>query len=224
MTERDRPRLHLVASEGPFPFPSEGESGDRPDPVFFTSRDWHQAVAAYRWTASRHEASHCVVALALGLPVRGAEVTDYDGTIWFDDRHREPPTDADLVDRVASAPMPPLFESWEGVAVDVVTAHAHCVTSCAALEGELLFADPARAAGNSLRDVDQAKILAAAFVARSPSSVDSYIQFARAEARGILTAHADTVIALADALIARRSLDRAEIDQIIALASGDGPR
>jgi ATP-dependent Zn protease len=81
-----------------------------------------------------------------------------------------------------------------------------------------MFCDYARAVSNTRHDTEQARILAA-FVTRSPASVDAYLAFCCAEARGILTEHTDTAIALVEALVERRTLTRAEIDAVIGRAT-----
>jgi ATP-dependent Zn protease len=49
---------------------------------------------------------------------------------------------------------------------------------------------------------------------RSPASIRAYVEFGKAEATALLAANRARVIAVAAALIERRTLDGAEIDRI----------
>jgi hypothetical protein len=52
-------------------------------------------------------------------------------------------------------------------------------------------------------------------ICRSPASVGAYLAFARVEVIALLTDHRAVVLAVADALVARRTLSGTEIDSII---------
>jgi hypothetical protein len=63
---------------------------------------------------------------------------------------------------------------------------------------------------------------AAAFsgvICSSPEAVDAYLAFARIEAQAILRQHQHVLIALANALKVRRSLDARDLDEVIAIAA-----
>ena len=97
-------------------------------------------------------------------------------------------------------------------------AHAHCRTIelLAGTESERLFyADdpPLRAE----HDLQEARSFAG-IICTSPSSIDAFIEFARAEARAMLADHRHVVRALALALVQQRTLNGTEIDTIITQA------
>jgi hypothetical protein len=91
-------------------------------------------------------------------------------------------------------------------------AHSHVVASLAGIEAERLFCDELLAhTGHDL----QAARAVAALIVREVSDVDSYINRARIETRALLTAHAASVLAIADALVERRTLSRSQIYRVI---------
>ena len=62
----------------------------------------------------------------------------------------------------------------------------------------------------------------AALICRSPASVGTYIEFARADVVALLAEHAGIVLDIASALLAHRTLNGAEIDAIITDCSPIG--
>ena len=66
---------------------------------------------------------------------------------------------------------------------------------------------------NTAHDIKAARDVAALIVREG--SVDAYIEFCRRETRALLLNHAAAVLAIADALIRHRTIDRIQIDTIM---------
>jgi hypothetical protein len=153
-----------------------------------------------------HEAGH-VIAGRLLLTVGGATieyVDGYFGRTWSDAVDLEP--GGASVESLCAA-LKPLMPG----AIDVEMEQAHClvVAWLAGVEAEKLFCDELLA--NTGHDLAAARAVAALIV----RDVDNYISFARTETRAMLSTYAGAVIAIADALVKRRTLNRFEIESII---------
>jgi hypothetical protein len=91
-------------------------------------------------------------------------------------------------------------------------AHMRIVELVAGSEGERLATGKANLPANT----DLALAILYAETISSPAAIDQLLAWARAEARGILKAHWTCVLAIAQALDDRGTLDGPEIDTIIA--------
>jgi hypothetical protein len=181
-------------------------------------RSFFESVAA-------HEAGHCTVARLVGLSVAGVSVDDIDGHhggALVDDANRAsaPAETTDLVATLQGL-MPKLGENRDSVAVDLLRCHDLVLVSLAGAEAELLFGGPLLP--NTAHDLIEARALAS-LLCRSPTSIDAYIEFARCEVRELLSTHVGILIAVAAALIRRRSLTGSEIDWIVRRSCADDRR
>jgi hypothetical protein len=117
----------------------------------------------------------------------------------------------DLIGQLAKL-MPAPFTSRDAAAVEIIGLQDLIVSKVAGIKSELLFIGSALP--HTDHYIEEARALASLIV--RPRAVDTYIRYAQAEARAILTEHHDAVVALAEELFTRRTLDRAEIDGVIA--------
>jgi ATP-dependent Zn protease len=92
-------------------------------------------------------------------------------------------------------------------------AHCHCIEFLAGVTAEELFCG-GEMLPNTGHDLDAARAVAA-LICREVADVDAYITLAKAQTRKLLTDHASTVVAIADALIRHRTIDRSQIDTIM---------
>ena len=155
-----------------------------------------------------HEAGH-VVAGHMLLTVGGATIEfvgGYFGRTWSDAVDLEP--GANSVENLCAA-LKPLMPG----AIDVEMEQAHClvVAWLAGVEAETLFCDELLA--NTEHDLRAARAVASLIV--PDVSLDDYINFARTETRAMLSTYAGGVIAIADALVEHRTLNRFQIAAII---------
>jgi hypothetical protein len=102
---------------------------------------------------------------------------------------------------------------------EIQEAHFHVCQWLAGIEAERLFCN--ELLPNTAHDILAARAVAGLIV-RDVSDVDAYIDFARSETRALLCNHAASVLAIAAALVERRTIVGNEIDGIIA-ASLSGP-
>jgi hypothetical protein len=102
------------------------------------------------------------------------------------------------------------------LADELEQAHCHCIEYLAGITAEELFCD-GELLPNTGHDLEAATAIAE-LICRSPSSIDAYLAFARVEATGLLTVHGAAVLAVAAALVKRRTLSGTEIDSIISTA------
>jgi ATP-dependent Zn protease len=82
----------------------------------------------------------------------------------------------------------------------------------AGIEAERLFCGELLA--RTAHDIQAARAIAALIV-RSVSDIDSYIDLARTETRGLLTVHAAAVLVIADALVEHRTISGEQIAELI---------
>jgi hypothetical protein len=156
-----------------------------------------------------HEAGH-VIAGHMLLTVGGATieyVDGYFGRTWSDAVDLEP--GGASVESLCAA-LKPLMPG----AIDVEMEQAHClvVAWLAGVEAETLFCDALLP--NTEHDLRAARAVASLIV-REVSDVAAYINFARTETRAMLSTYAGGVIAIADALVEHRTLNRFQIAAII---------
>ena len=163
-----------------------------------------------------HEAGHVVIGRALGMPVAGSTINrvgDHIGCTWSDEGGLQPYTDTVESLCNALAPlMPGIGDDRSGIAVELQRAHNHVLELLAGVEAERLFVG-AMLPGTA-HDLEEATAIAQ-LICRSPASVDAYLAFARAEVAALLTDHRVVVLAVAAALVRRRTLSGTEIDSII---------
>jgi hypothetical protein len=177
---------------------------------------------------SVHEAGHAVAARLLGQPLGGATINPdpngkFGGLVWGP-RHRAAfgSDDARLGSDADAAPalcsklrdlMPQDGEPRD----DVADIYSHVLTRCTELaagavaEKMLLPGEPVP----SVSDVEQAVGLAS-LVCKSAEAVGHFLAFAERQAFDLLYPHGPVIIALSVLLKIRRTLDAAEIDDVIA--------
>jgi hypothetical protein len=170
-----------------------------------------------------HEAGHIVVGRALGAEFGGATINaglDFSGMAWgpsFEAPSRLSDLNlaTDICDRVRPL-MPGLGDRRVDGAEFYTHAHFRIVELMAGTEAERILhtADPPLDAVN---DQQQARAFAGVVCcSSSPSAIDRFISYARAEAAAVIAAHRDVVLAIAAGLLEKRTLSAAEIDRIIA--------
>jgi hypothetical protein len=166
-----------------------------------------------------HEAGHAVVARLLGHPLGGATVDPgpgYEGRIWgerYVEAFSQGRGDASDV-RGALAPMMPKAGEDRSSVSDVFgNVYAHCIELMAgrAAERMLLEGEPAPPAD----DLRQARELAM-LICQSEEAIETVIAHCDVAARDLLLSHGDVVMTLSIVLRIKRTLDGAEIDEIIA--------
>jgi hypothetical protein len=111
---------------------------------------------------------------------------------------------------------PGLGEDRADVAEFFVHAHQKVVELVAGGQGELVLfpdAEPMHAI-----DDDRQASLYAGLVCCTPGSVTAFLDFARQEAKAILQEHRSALVALTDALVRKRTMTGAEINQVVAEA------
>jgi hypothetical protein len=157
------------------------------------------------------------------MPPAGATIDSvggYAGLTWFTDSvtaGADAPVDTvQLVDTLQSL-MPRLGESRDAVAVDLMRCADLVIISLAGIEAEHLVIGDVMA--GTAHDLEEATAIAG-LLCRSPASVDAYLAFARTEAAALLAAHTAAAITIAYALVARRTLTVADIDNIIQRKAG----
>lgn len=165
-----------------------------------------------------HEAGHAVAARLLGHLLGGATVDPgpgYEGRVWGE-RHAEAFAEgrgdaADLREAIAPL-MPNVGEDHSAVADIFGSVYTQVIELLAgrAAERMLLDGEPA----HPVDDLRQARELALLFC-KSEEAIETFIEHCGVAAWDLLSAHGDTVIALAVVLRIKRSLNGVEIDQVI---------
>jgi hypothetical protein len=164
--------------------------------------DFHGRVAL-------HEAGHCVGALAFNLPLAGVTIefiNGHHGSTWGSDSSRDDPESVGSI----CAELAPLMSDVR--AEELALARGMVVALLAGPLAEDLVIG-SRLPNCEHDEADAREI--AALICRSPSAIDAYLDFCAAEADALLRNHAGMVLALADVLLERRTLDRPEIDEIV---------
>ena len=159
---------------------------------------------------SVHEAGHVIAGYML-LTVAGSTiefVSGHHGLTWSDAVDLEP--GANTVESLCAA-LKPLMPG--AIDTEMEQAHCHVIEWLAGVEAEKLFCD-ASLLPNTEHDLRAARAVAELIV-RDVSDVAAYINFARTETRAMLSTYAGGVIAIADALVEHRTLNRFQIAAII---------
>jgi hypothetical protein len=166
-----------------------------------------------------HEAAHLTVGRALGATYGGATVEEnaelgFNGLCWGPEWEARFSGQTSSVIEQIDTLMPGDGDTRDDVAEVYKHVHTRCVELAAGSEIEVLeFGD----AWPATDDRKQEQRLAA-LIFSTPEAVDAFIRACRAEARAILRRHADVLAALAAALLQHRTLDGAQIDEVIARA------
>jgi hypothetical protein len=189
------------------------DDGDRGKSPSFLGRRFARNIAI-------HEAAHAVTSRLLGLPIAGCTINFIDGhhgLTWASDAALQPDAESvsDLVDQLSPL-MPRSGEDRSTLALELQRAGDLVISLLAGIEAERLFTVAPLA--NTEHDEDEARAIAS-LICRSPRSIDSYLDFCRAEAVALLTDNRNIVMALADELIRYRTLDGEQIDEIIRAAT-----
>ena len=166
-----------------------------------------------------HESGHACASRLCGLRVAGTSIeyrNGHHGATWADDgiRDDDAPGEAvvDLVGRLHER-MPKIGEARDDVAVDLLRCGDEVIALLSGIEAEKRFGGGELLRGTA-HDLIEARAVAS-LLCRSPSSVDAYLAFAEAEAAALLTAHADALMRVADALLIERTILAARIDELI---------
>jgi hypothetical protein len=165
-----------------------------------------------------HEAGHVVVGRVLGQAVSGSTIeyiNGHYGCTWSDSDLRPCADTVAGICAELTPLLPGIGDDRSGIAVELLRAHNHILELLAGVEAERLFVGTMLP--GTAHDLEEA-IAIAALICRSPSSIDAYLAFARAEVVALLTDHRAVVLAVADALVERRILIGTEIDGIIDTA------
>ena len=188
-----------------------------PDAVTGASRIGHRFLRNIAY----HESGHATCYRLTGMPVARVTIERVtidgftcEGFCW---RTLEPvggPSFEDLCGTLHEMKLP-LFDDRAEIAGELLTLHYRTVATLSGPIAEALFTT-----GPMLPnvDADNARALAEVIV-RSPAAVDAYLAYAAAEGRALLLNHRDIVVALAQALMRRRTLTGTEVDQIASSAS-----
>jgi hypothetical protein len=187
----------------------------RPGTVTTAGRDLVRRRHQFYKNISYHEAGHVTVGLLCGAPIAGATILAVDGwhgRTWHAADRDEPAFSvADIVASLVPL-MPTCGDDRVGIAPELVHASDQVIGLLAGVESERLFTDAPLP--RTEHDEAEARLIAG-LVCRQQRSVDAFIEFARAEARGLLLEHQDLAMLIAAALLERCTLTGAEIDAII---------
>ncbi|BBZ97473.1 hypothetical protein BRDID11004_16150 [Bradyrhizobium diazoefficiens] len=166
-----------------------------------------------------HESGHIIAARLLGNPLGGATADPgpgYEGRVWGE-RHveafAEGGGDASDVRETLASVMPGPGEDRSSVADVFASVYGHCIELAAgrAAEHMLLGDDDKRSALDDLRQARELALL----ICKSEGAVESFIAHCDIAARDLLMPYGDVVMTLSIVLRIKRTLDGAEIDQII---------
>jgi hypothetical protein len=167
-----------------------------------------------------HEAGHAVCARLLGRPLGGATVDPgpgYEGRVWGE-RHMEAFTegrgDASDVREVLAPLMPQPGEDRSSVSDVFANVYGHCIELMAGRASErMLLGD-----GDPLASVDdlrQARELAM-LICTSEEAIETFVAHCDVAARDLLMPYGDVVMTLSIVLRIRRTMNGAEIDELIS--------
>jgi hypothetical protein len=167
-----------------------------------------------------HEAGHAVAARLLGHPLGGATVDPgpgYEGRVWGE-RHMEAFTegrgDASDVREVLAPLMPQAGEDRSAVSDVFGNVYAHCIELMAGRAAErMLLSD--RDPEPPVDDLRQARELAM-LLCTSEEAIETFIAHCDVAARDLLLPYGDVVMALSIVLRIKRTLNGAEIDELIS--------
>jgi len=169
---------------------------------------------------AQHEAAHLTVGRVLGAKFGGATINEnldlgFGGMCWGPDfkSHFAGETSNSVIEHIVDL-MPRDGDTREDTGEIYQHVFARVVELTAGSEAEkLAFSD----AWPATDDRKQERQLAA-LIYSSPEAQDMFIAACAAEARAILRRHQDVVDALAAALVEHRTLDGAQIDDVISRA------
>lgn len=166
-----------------------------------------------------HESNHAVVGRLLGQPLGGitCDAGDgFSGRCWgpeFESRFAGGPSASSLCAQIGPM-MPGPGESRADTADIFLHVHNRCTELVAGSVGESLFLGSAWQATD---DRAQERALAS-LIASAPEAIEAFIGFCRAEAAALLRPREHIVRALTAALLIRRTMTGAEVDEVIAAA------
>jgi hypothetical protein len=168
---------------------------------------------------AQHEAAHLTVGRALGAAFGGASIVEnpdlgYGGMVWGPDFKSHFAGESGAVIEQITNLMPCDGDTRDEAAEIYAHVHARVVELTAGSEAEKLqFGDNWPATDDRMQERQFASLIFS-----SPEAQRIFIEACAAEARAILRRHADVVDALADVLIRYRTLDAAQIDDVISRA------
>ena len=169
-----------------------------------------------------HEAGHVTVGRALGQLIGGTTIEpgeNYSGATWG--INSDPSSFFSSEETIAtcaalSSLMPAFGEPRDDVAVELVQTHGRVIELLAGTESERqLYPAPPL---NAPHDIAEARANAS-LICCSPAAVEAFIAYARVEAAELIRVHRPAVLAIANALVAHRTLNGVQIDAIIADAA-----
>jgi len=176
-----------------------------------------------------HEASHAVINRLFDIPIAIATTVASKG---FGGAVLGPGTDPDVTpadllaatgSRCGQAAV--LFAHGESRLVGeawLANAQQALIVLLAGVEGERIAWPDRIIGGEGTSDYDQAVLYAKTFaVEDDPEVISAILTYARAEAYTLLRRYWHCVLAIAEALDARKTLDGADIDAMIAKADAD---
>ncbi|MGO9682364.1 MAG: hypothetical protein ACLPTZ_07205, partial [Beijerinckiaceae bacterium] len=164
-----------------------------------------------------HEAGHVLVGRALGGEIGGATITStefFAGRVWGPNGNPSHLGSGFDVCTEARPYLPRLGESRSDAAELFTHAIGRCIELAAGTASEKLFF-PDDEPLTATDDQRQSSAFAG-LVCCTPAAVGAFLAYAASEAAALLNEHRGVVIQVADALLERRTLNGAEIDQIIA--------
>jgi hypothetical protein len=194
------------------------DSGRQPE----VDPDWSPVPGRSRGEDVRiavHEAGHAVAARLLGRQVGGVTVnpgSGYEGLCWgvgHQEAFTEGRGDASDVREVLAPLMPAPGEDRSSVSDVFGNVYDHCIELIAgrAAEHILLDGEPAF----PVDDLRQARELAR-LICSSDEAVETFIAHCAVAARDLLMPYGDVVMALSTVLRIRRTINGAEIDELIS--------
>ena len=167
-----------------------------------------------------HEAGHIVAARLLGHPLGGATIDPgrgYEGRVWGE-RHveafAEGRGDASDVREVLAPVMPKPGDDVRLVSDVFANVYSHCIELAAGRAAERMMLGGDANSSSAADDVRQMRELTL-LMYKSEHALETFISHCDAAARDLLLPYGDVVMALSIVLRIKRTLDGAEIDQII---------
>jgi hypothetical protein len=166
---------------------------------------------------ARHEAAHLTVGRALGAKFGGATIEEsldlgFSGLCWGPEFQSRFTGEASSVIEQLDELMPSDGDARDGAAEIYQHVFTRVVELTAGSEAEKLHFGDAWAASDDRKQERQL----AQLIFSTPQSAEAFIAACALEARAVLRRHADVVEALAAALVEHRTLDGAQIDNIIS--------
>lgn len=171
-----------------------------------------------------HEAGHIVAARLLGHPLGGATVDPgpgYEGRVWgegHEEAFAEGRGDAADVREAIAPVMPKPGEDISSVSDVFANVYSHCVelTAGRAAERMLLGDNDSRSVLDDLRQARELALL----ICKSEDAIESFLAHCDLAARDLLMPYGAVLMTLSIVLRIKRTLDGAEIDEIIRDVEG----